>query len=116
MSLATSRIGTREEAPEETRADVRAHRFWRQVTTVLFYICIVNLDASSYLCIINEKVLVKYYMIKKDIHLQDCLESIRHFTPLVLSSERISGKEARVATWKMVSHLRFKLNIEYYIM
>ena len=51
--------GTEGLAPEETRADVRAHGFWRQSTTALFDICIFNLNAGSYLCMIPEKALVK---------------------------------------------------------
>ena len=35
--------------PAESRADVSAHGFWKQDTTAMFDIRIVNLDVGSYL-------------------------------------------------------------------
>ena len=35
--------------PEESRADVSSHSFWKRRTTTMFNIRIVNLDAGSYL-------------------------------------------------------------------
>ena len=35
--------------PAESRSDVSAHGFWKQGTTAMFDITIVNLDAGSYL-------------------------------------------------------------------
>ena len=37
------------EGPAESRADVSAHGFWNQGTTIMFDVIIVNLDARSYL-------------------------------------------------------------------
>ena len=45
------------EVPAESRADVSAHVFWKQGTTVMFDIIIVNLDAGSYLRMTPEKAL-----------------------------------------------------------
>ena len=45
--------------PAESRVDVNAHGFWKQGTTVMFDIQIVNLDAGSYLRMTPEKALSK---------------------------------------------------------
>ena len=73
--------GTR--ALKDTRDDVGAHGFWKQGTTYLFDIIIVNLDAGSYLPITPEKALAKLEKKKKDKHPQTCLERRHNFTPLV---------------------------------
>ena len=51
--------GARRAAPEETRANVGAHGFWRQGTTALFDVYIVNLDTGYYLRMVPKKDLVK---------------------------------------------------------
>ena len=51
--------------PVESRYDVRAHGFWNQGTTVIFYIQINNLNTGSYMHMISEKALVKAYKDKK---------------------------------------------------
>ena len=79
----TSGNGAREEALEDKKADVGAHGFWRQVTNILFFICIVNLESISYLCMMPEKVIVKVEEEKKDRHLQDFLDPRCNFTILV---------------------------------
>ena len=37
------------QVPEELRADVSTHGFWKLGTTAMFNIQIINLDAGSYL-------------------------------------------------------------------
>ena len=53
--------------PEESRADVSAHGFWKPGTTAMFDIRIVNLDAGSYLHRTPEKALAKADKEKKDL-------------------------------------------------
>ena len=57
--MATSGNVAREEASEETRTGDGAHGLWRLGTTAIFDICIVNLDAGSYLRMTTEKALEK---------------------------------------------------------
>ena len=45
--------------PAESREDVSDHGFWKQGTTAMFSIRIVNLDAGSYLRMMPEKALAK---------------------------------------------------------
>ena len=58
------------QVPAESRADVSTHGFWKRGTTVIFDICIVNLNAGSYLCMTPEKALAKAEKEKKDLYLQ----------------------------------------------
>ena len=69
--------------PAESRADVSAHGFWKQETTAMIDIRIVNLDSGSYLCMTPEKDLTKAEKEKNDFYLQACLERRRTFTPMV---------------------------------
>ena len=46
-------------APEDTRSDVSAHGFWKRGATALFDVCIINLYAGSYMCMIPEKAIAK---------------------------------------------------------
>ena len=59
--------------PAESRADVSTHGFWKQGTTAMFDIRIVNLNAGSYLRMTPEKALAKAEKEKKDLYLQACL-------------------------------------------
>ena len=49
----------------------------------MFDVIIVNLDTGSYLLMMPEKTLGKAEKDKKDSYLQDCLDHIRSFTPMV---------------------------------
>ena len=83
--------------PAESRAGVSAHGFWKRGTTTMFDIIIVNLDASSYLCMTPEKALAKLEKEKKDLYLQACLERRRTFIPMVYSADGIPGAESLAA-------------------
>ena len=51
--------------PEELRADVSPHGFWKRGTTAMFDIQIVNLDAGSYLRMTPEKALSQRRRMKR---------------------------------------------------
>ena len=53
--------------PTEPRGDVIPHGFWKQGTTTVFNILIVNFDAGSYLRMTPEKALSKVEKEKKDL-------------------------------------------------
>ena len=94
-------------------ADVSAHIFWKQDTTVLFDIRIVNLYAGSYLCMTPEKSLAKSEKEKKDLYIQACLEHRRTFTLMVYSADRIPIAEALTTQKRLSALLSYKLNQEY---
>ena len=47
--------------PVDSRADVSSHVFWKQGTTVMFDIGIVNINAGSYLLMTLKKSLLNEY-------------------------------------------------------
>ena len=51
--------GVRGAAPKEKRSDVGSHGLWRQGTTALFDVSIINLDAGSHLHMTPQKDLAK---------------------------------------------------------
>ena len=79
--------------PAESRADIRAHVFWKQGTTTMFDIRIVNLNAGSYLRMTPVKALAKAEKEKKDLYLQACLERRMTFIPMVYSAPVILSTE-----------------------
>ena len=76
----------------------------------MFNIRIVNLFAGSYLRMTQEKALAKAEKEKKDLYLQDCLESRRNFTPIVCSVDGIPGAEALAAQKRLDALLSYKLS------
>ena len=98
--------------PTESSSYVSAHGFWKQGTTVVFDIRIVNLDAGSYLCTAPEKSLENEYKDKKGLYIQDFLEHIRYFTPMVYSVDIITGAEALAPHKRLSALLSFKLKRE----
>ena len=56
--------------PADSRADINAQGFWKQGTTAIFDIRMVNLDTDSSLHMIPEKALAKAEKEKKDLYLQ----------------------------------------------
>ena len=72
-----------------------------------------NLDACSYLRMTPEKALSKAEKVKKDLHLQACLERRRTFTPMVYSEYRIPGVEALATQKRLAVLLSYKLKREY---
>ena len=105
--METSRNGAIGADLEETRDNVGSHGFWRQVTTAIFYIRIVNLYAGSYLRMMPEKSLAKADENKKDRYPQACLERRRHFIALIFSSDRIWEQRNRppLGIWPHTSNL-----------
>ena len=79
--------------PAESRADVSVNSFWKRGTTEMFEIKMVNLDASSYLCMTPEKALAKAEKEQKYLYLQACLGRRRTFTPMVSSAPGIPSAE-----------------------
>ena len=99
--------------PAESRTDISTHGFWKQGTTAMFDIRIVNLDVGSYLRMTPEKALAKGEKEKKDLYLKACLKRRRTFTPMVYSADRIPKAEALAAQKRLVALLSYKLKQKY---
>ena len=96
--------------PDESRANVITHGFWKWGTYAIFDMTRVSLDAGSYLCQTSVKALATADKEKKDKYLQSGLERRHSFTPMVYSTDGIPGTEA-VATQKcLTSMISNKIN------
>ena len=76
-------------------------------------IIIVNLDASSYLCMNLERDLAKTETEEKDLYLQACLKRRRTFTPMVYYAAGIPRVEALASQKILDALLSYNLNQEY---
>ena len=83
--------------PDESRADVSVHGFWKWGTYALFYLQNFNLDAFSYLRQTSTKALTTAEKYNRYKYLLLFLEYRHSFTPMVYSVDRISGTEAVAA-------------------
>ena len=97
----------------ESQADVSAYGFWKWGTSTIFYIRIVNLDASSYLRQTSVKALETAEKDKKDKYPQPCLDCRRTFISVVYSTDIISSTEAVAAQQLLALLLSNKLKQEY---
>ena len=100
------------QVPAESRADVSTHILWKQRTTTMFDIRIVNLDAGSYLRMTPEKALAKAEKEKKNFYLQACLERRSTFTSMVYYADGITGAEALATQKRLATLLSYKLKRE----
>jgi len=90
--------------PPQKRGDVAAHSFWTRGMTTIFDIRITDTDARLFRNKDPSKVLGQQAKAKKDKYLETCLQSRRHFTPLVFSMDGLREKET-VAAGKRLSRL-----------
>ena len=102
-----------ERVPDESRKDVAVHSFRKWVTSDIFDMIIVNLDAGSYLRQTSAKALATAEKEKKDKYLQPCLNRRRTFTPMVYSADVIPGMEAILAHVGLAFLIINKLKREY---
>ena len=77
--------------PDESRADVSVHGFWKWGTTALFDMQIVNLYVGSYLRHTSANALTTAEKEIKDKYLHLCLDHRRLFAPMVYSTDVIPG-------------------------
>ena len=100
--------------PEDLRADVSTHSFWKWGTTSIFDIIIVNLDTGSYLHMTPKKDIAKAEKDNKDLYLQVFLERRCSFTAIVYSAYRIPGVEDLAAQKRLSTLLSCNLKQEYF--
>ena len=89
--------------PDESRADLSIHCFWKWGTFNLFDIQIFNLDASSYLFQTSAKALETVEKEKKEKCLHPRLERRHTFTAILYFADRITGMENKVAQQRLYS-------------
>ena len=78
----------------------------------MFDIRIINLNLGSYLRMTSKNDLAKAEKVKKDLYLQAFLDQRHYFTPMVYSTDRITGAEALAAQKRLTALIRLKLKQE----
>jgi hypothetical protein len=95
------------------RGDALIRGFWESGTDCIIDVRVTDTDAQSYLSKDPAKVLGAHEKEKKRKYLKPCLEQRRHFTPFVLSSDALVGKEAKILPKKLSSLLADKWEKPY---
>jgi hypothetical protein len=98
----------------EERGDVLIRGLWQQGTDAIIDVCITNLlDAKSNISQAPMKVLAAHKREKKRKYLEPCLEQRRHFSPFVVSTDGLIGKEAQTMLKKLSARLAEKSGKPY---
>jgi hypothetical protein len=86
---------------EETRGDLCIRGFWTRGTDCIIDVRVTDTDAKSNLSRDPAKVLETHEKEKKRKYLASCLAQRRHFTPFVVSTDGLLGKEAKCLLKKL---------------
>jgi hypothetical protein len=79
---------------DEERGDLLIRGFWARGTDVIVDVRVTDTDAKSYRSRDPHKVLASQEREKKKKYLQSCLDQRKHFTPFVVSTDGLIGREA----------------------
>jgi hypothetical protein len=84
------------------RGDVLIHGLWAQGIDCIIDIHITDVDAKSNCSKRPDRVLIVHEKEKKTKYLEACLKQCRHFTPFVVSTNGLLGKEAKTLLKKIL--------------
>jgi hypothetical protein len=87
--------------------------FWGRGTDCIIDVRVTDTDAKSNLNKDPAKILEAHEKEKKRKYLKSCLEQRRHFTPFVVSTDGLIGKEAKTLLKKLSSLLAQKWGKSY---
>jgi hypothetical protein len=79
---------------DEEQGDLLIQSFWARGTDVIVNVRVADTDAKTYWSHDPHKVLASQEREKKKKYLQSCLEQRKHFTPFVVSTDGLIGREA----------------------
>jgi hypothetical protein len=79
---------------DEDRGDLLIRGFWARGTDAIVDVRVTDTDAKSYRSRDPYKVLAQHEREKKKKYLLPCLEQRKHFTPFVVSTDGLLGREA----------------------
>jgi hypothetical protein len=79
---------------DDDRGDILVRGFWARGTDCIIDVCVMNTDAKSQRQRDPDKVLAQHERAKKNKYLEPCLKQRRHFTPFVVSTDGLLGREA----------------------
>jgi hypothetical protein len=98
----------------EKIGDVLIRGLWQQGTDAIIDVRITDLDAKSNISLAPMKVLAaQHEREKKRKYLEPCLEQCRHFSPFVVSTDGLIGKEAQTIMKKLPARLAEKSGKPY---
>ena len=98
---------------EEDRGDVLMRSFWAKGTDCIFDVRVTDLDSPAYRKQVPEKVLASQEKSKKRKYLEKCLQQRRHFTPFVVSTDGMLGREANTTLKRVALKLAAKWQKPY---
>ena len=98
---------------DELRGDLLVRGFWGRGTDCIIDVRVTDTDAKSNLNKDPAKVLEAHEKEKKRKYLKSCLEQRRHFTPFVVSTDGLIGKEAKTFLKKLSTLLAEKWEKPY---
>ncbi len=98
---------------DELRGDLLVRGFWGRGTDCIIDVRVTDTDAKSNLNKDPAKVLEAHEKEKKRKYLKSCLEQRRHFTPFVVSTDGLIGKEAQTFLKKLSTLLAEKWEKPY---
>jgi hypothetical protein len=98
---------------DELRGDLLVRGFWGRGTDCIIDVRVTDTDAKSNLSKDPAKVLEAHEKEKERKYLKSCLEQCRHFTPFVVSTDGLIGKEAKTLLKKLCSLLAEKWEKPY---
>jgi hypothetical protein len=98
---------------KEDRGDILIRGLWTRDTDCIIDICITDVDAKSNRSKALEKVLAAHKQEKKTKYLEACLRQCRHFSPFLVSTDGLFGKEVKTLLKKLSSLLAEKWEKPY---
>jgi hypothetical protein len=90
------------------QGDVLICGLWACGTDCIIDVFITGVDAKSNLSKHPDKVLIAHKKEKKKKYLEACLEQRRHFTPFIVSTNGLLGKETKTLLKKILALLAEK--------
>ena len=98
---------------DDLRGDLLLRGFWGRGIDCIIDVRVTDNDAKSNISKDPAKVLDAHEKEKKRKYLKSCLEQRRHFTPFVVSTDGLIGKEAKTLLKKLSSLLADKWEKPY---
>ena len=102
-----------QKSDNEDRGDVLIRGLWASGTDCIIDVRITDVDAKSNRSKDPMKVLAAHEREKKKKYLEPCLEQRRHFSPFVVSTDGLLGKEAKTLLKKLSAVLAAKWDKPY---
>jgi hypothetical protein len=93
---------------EDDRGDILIRGFWDPGTDCIIDVRVTDMDQPSQIATDPAKVLRKHENEKKRKYLQACLEQRRHFSPFVVSTDGLLGREASCFAKRLSQKLAIK--------